>query len=383
MLPIMRLYTRYLISQLAVPLLVALLAVSGAVWLSQALQLVDLMVNKGLPISTFLYLTALVFPSLLLLILPLALFVAVLFTFNRLLGESELVAMKALGLGNGQLARPAVILALLVTLVCYLISLVGMPAASRAFKDLEHEIRNSFSLSLLQEGVFNTLAKGVTVYIDRRAPDGSLAGLLVEDDRDPQRRVTMMAERGFIVAGDEVPRIVLERGNRQERDASGQLSILHFETYTIDFRLAGDALPTRWRKPKERYVWELLSPGDDPDDRANYNRLVAAGHERLTTPLAPLVLALIGLAAILPADVNRRGYAWRLAAGALAAVVYQASTVAATSLATRWLGFVPLLYLVQLVPLLAAGWFLLAERGRARPAPRSAATLGPGAAAAR
>lgn len=378
----MRLYTRYLTGQLAVPLLVALLAVSGAVWLSQALQLVDLMVNKGLPISTFLYLTALVFPSLLLMILPLSLFVAALFTYNRLLVESELVAMKALGLGNGQLARAGILLAVVVTLLCYLISLVGMPVASRAFKDLEHEIRNSFSLSLLQEGVFNNVAKGVTVYVDRRAPDGSLAGLLVEDDRDPQRRVTMMAERGFIVSGEDVPRIVLERGNRQERDAEGRVAILHFESYTIDFQLAGDALPTRWRKPKERYIWELLNPGTDQDDRANYNRLVAAGHERLTTPLAPLVLALIGMAAILPADVNRRGYTWRLAAAALAAVAYQASTVAATSLATRWLGFVPLLYAVQLLPLLAAGWLLLAERGRGGAGRSGAATVRAGATSA-
>ncbi|MGH6913415.1 MAG: LptF/LptG family permease, partial [Geminicoccales bacterium] len=75
----MKLYARYLLWQLTLPALLATLAFSGAVWLSQSLRFVDLIVNKGLPITTFLYLTLLLFPSLLLVILPFALFCAVLF----------------------------------------------------------------------------------------------------------------------------------------------------------------------------------------------------------------------------------------------------------------------------------------------------------------
>ena len=89
----MKLYTRYLLSQLTLPVLIATLAFSGAVWLSQSLRFVDLIVNKGLPVTTFLYLTLLLFPSLLTVILPVALFSAVLFVYHRLLLESEVTAM--------------------------------------------------------------------------------------------------------------------------------------------------------------------------------------------------------------------------------------------------------------------------------------------------
>ena len=80
----MKIYLKYLVQQLVLPALLATVAFSGAVWLSQSLRFVDLIVNKGLPLTTFLYLTALLLPSLLLVVMPFALFCAVLFAYHRL-----------------------------------------------------------------------------------------------------------------------------------------------------------------------------------------------------------------------------------------------------------------------------------------------------------
>ena len=125
----MKLYAVYLFWQLTLPTLLATLAFSGAVWLSQSLRFVDLIVNKGLPITTFLYLTLLLFPSLLLVILPFALFCAVLFVYHRLILESELTVMKAVGLSNLQIAAPGLALAGIVTAIGYALSLYVMPFA--------------------------------------------------------------------------------------------------------------------------------------------------------------------------------------------------------------------------------------------------------------
>ena len=351
----MPVYVRYLLSQLAVPTLVAVIAVAGAVWLSQSLRLFDLIVNKGLPITTFLWLTALLFPSLLLVVLPLALLVSTIFTYARLWNDSELVALKASGRSNLELARPAVYLALLVTLVCYVIALFLMPAGARAFKDLEHEIRNTYTFVLLQEGVFNAPAPGITVYVDKRLPDGSLTGLLVNDARDPAAVSTITAEHGRLITVADEPRLVLERGTRQERDPKGQVSALHFDAYTVDLTtFSDDPESSRWRKPKERYLHELLWPSADIDDQKNLSRLISAAHDRMTTPLSPLVLVMIALAVLVPADLERRGYGRRIAIAIALATVQQAVQLAATSLSITSLAFVPLFYLAQIVPIVLA-----------------------------
>ena len=60
-----------------------------AIWLSQSLRFVDLIVNKGLPVVTFLYLALLLLPRFLTIVLPIALFCATLFTYNKLMNDSE------------------------------------------------------------------------------------------------------------------------------------------------------------------------------------------------------------------------------------------------------------------------------------------------------
>ncbi|WP_051329118.1 LPS export ABC transporter permease LptF [Geminicoccus roseus] len=363
----MPVYVRYLLSQLAVPTMVAVIAVAGAVWLSQSLRLFDLIVNKGLPATTFLWLTALLFPSLLLVVLPLALLVATIFTYARLWNDSELIALKASGRSDLDLAKPALYLAAIVTLVCYLISMVLMPAGARAFKDLEHEIRNSYTFVLLQEGVFNAPAPGVTVYVEQRQPDGSLSGLLVDDARNPDAASTITAERGVLVTVGDEPRLVLERGTRQERAPDGRVSALHFDAYTVDLTtLSDDEDSYRWRKPKERYLSELLWPADDVDDQKNRTRLISAAHDRLTTPLAPIVLVLIALAVLLPADLDRRGHGKRIALAVALATVQQLVQLAATSFTINSLTFLPLFYLAQIVPAVLAILVLTGQIGRRR-----------------
>ncbi|HET6519868.1 MAG TPA: LPS export ABC transporter permease LptF [Geminicoccaceae bacterium] len=366
----MRTYARYLFVQLAWPFAFATLAFSGAVWLSQSLRLVDLIVNKGLPVTTFLYLSVLLFPSLLAVILPAAVFCAVLFAYYRLMTESELIVMKAAGLSNLQLASPALALGAAVTAVGYAISLYFMPLAYRSFRDLQYELRQEMSHILLEPGVFNSPTPGVTVYVRGHDENGQLRGILFQDDREADQAITMMAETGYLLEGEAGPRFVLQSGNRQELDlAAERLSILYFDSYTVELAPGGPPAAVRWRKPKERYLHELLYPSDDPQDQREYNNLVAEAHQRLTWPLNALTFAVIAAAALLPRQHSRRAPSRALLGGVIAVLAVQALSLAAVSVAARSLALLPLLYLVPLVPGVL-GLALIA--GRLRP-PRAAA----------
>ncbi len=377
----MKLYMRYLLGQLALPALIALLAFSGAVWLSQSLRFVDLIVNKGLPVTTFLYLTLLLFPSLLLVILPVALFSAVLFVYHRLILESEVTAMKAVGLSNWQLASPGLVLAGIVTLIGYSISLYFMPLAFQSFRDLQYEIRRDFSYVLLQPGVFNTPVPGLTVYVREHRNDGSLTGILVHDERRGNLPVTMMAEEGFLVQGEQGPLFVLEDGSRQELDirraGAPNLSILHFNRYTLDLAAAAPPPDQRSPKPKELYLHELLSPGEPGLSDADRRELIAEGHRRLTWPLNATAFALIALGALLSHRFDRRGPWKRTLLAVVLAITVQVLSMAAGRMAERSLAFVPLIYVVAVLPGLVALAIISGWRPRlqtAMPVPRPAWT---------
>ena len=365
----MKLYLLYLLRQLALPMAFATLALSGAIWLSQSLRFVDLIVNKGVPATTFGYLTALLFPSLLMVILPFALFCAVLFAYHRLGVESEITVLKAVGLSNLQIAAPCLLLAAIVTLVVYAISLYFMPLAFRNFRDLQQQIERDFSYLLLQPGVFNSPTRGLTVYVREHRADGSLAGIVVHDERRRKLPVTMMAEEGTLVRGDEGPIFIMERGNRQELDAGDpdnpSLSILHFERYTLD--LAANASPPGERspKPKEQYVHELLDPPQSLSE-ARRNGRIAEAHKRLTWPLNALVFPLIGLAALLSRDFDRRGPWQSLLIATGGVIVVQALGMAIGSLAEQHLALIPLLYVATIAPAVVCLAVIIGPRQRRR-----------------
>ena len=131
---------KYILWKLVGPFAFFLLSLTGVIWLMQSLRFVDLIINKGLSASYFAQLTLLVLPGVLNIILPIALSAAVLYVYNRLDSDSEIVVMRSAGLGNLPLARPALLLALGVTVVGYFLSLYFMPMGQRTFMDMRTKL---------------------------------------------------------------------------------------------------------------------------------------------------------------------------------------------------------------------------------------------------
>src|SRR3546814_13755011 len=90
-----------------------------------------------------------------------------------MISDSELIVMRSAGLSQYSLAKPGLIVAILVTGFTFLLTLYLLPTSFRHFKDLQYPIRHDFTTVLLQEGVFNTLADGITVYVRDPGPDRS------------------------------------------------------------------------------------------------------------------------------------------------------------------------------------------------------------------
>src|SRR5215813_4320583 len=277
---------RYILRQCFGVMIFVTAALSAAIWLAQSLRLIDLIVNRGLSIDVFLYLAALILPRFLDIVLPVGVFIAVLFTFNRLTAESELVVMRSAGLSHFALAKPVLMLAGIAFLILTSLSIYFLPASNRAFKDLQFEIRNRFVSSLIQEGTFTTISDKLTIYVRSREDRGEVVGLLIHDNREPQRPVTILAERGLFAETPAGSRIVMANGSRQQFDIeTRKLSLLTFDRYTLDLDSLHDAPVVRFREPQERFLGELFFPPADADPALRL-AFTVEGHQRLLIPLS-------------------------------------------------------------------------------------------------
>lgn len=356
--------TRYILRQCFGVMIFVTAALSAAVWLAQSLRLVDLIVNRGLSVDVFLYLAALILPRFLDIVLPIGVFIAVLFTFNRMTAESELVVMRAAGLSPMALARPVLILAGIAFAVLMSLSLYFLPVANRAFKDLQFEIRNRFVSSLIQEGTFTTVSDKLTFYIRNRDNHGDVVGLMINDSRDPQRPVTILAERAAFVDTPAGSRIVMINGDRQQFDPqTKKLSVLTFSRYTLDLGALQDAPVVRFREAQERFLGELLfpPPGLDPVLRHSF---VIEANQRILIPLSVISFALIPLAFLLPGDFDRRGQLRRVMLAVGAAFAFELIGFGVNDLAARFAVVIPFSYVIVLLPAALSLGVLLRDRAR-------------------
>lgn len=367
--------TFYMVKQVAGVTIFVTVLLCLAIWLTQSLRLVDLIVNRGLPLSTFAYMATLLLPRFLVIVLPIAVFCAALFTFNRLISDSELVIMNSAGLSPFSLAKPAIYVASVVSLIVVSLNMYLLPISYRAFKDLQFSIRHDYSSVLLQEGVFNTLTDGITVFVRERGPKGELNGILVHDNRNLSQPVTMMAEQGALVRTDEGPRVILFNGNRQQVDRQGgQLSLLYFEKYTVDIGKAKAAGNKRWHEPRERFLADLLTPGRSPGDQQNRGKLIAEGHSRISATLLPLTYTIVGLAFLLGGSFNRRGQPVLMLCAIGTATLILILHLSAINLSAKIPTMIFGIYAVALVPL-ALGLFFLYSPIRRRIPPKTASVV--------
>ena len=366
---------RYMFRQLVWWTIVVAASLTCIVWLTQSLRFVEMIVNTGLSVTTFVTFTLLLLPSFLSLIGPIALFAAVMFTYTKMLNDSEIVVLRATGLSPLTIGRPALVLATIVMALGYLNSIYLMPSTFREFKDLQREFRSELSSLFLQEGVFNPVVAGVTVFIRERSKDGELYGIIIHDERRPNKPVTMMAEKGAIVSSESGPRVVMANGNRQEvREDDGRLSLLYFDRYTFDLSALNKSDIDLWREPRERFLHELFFPADQADNIFNFRKLRMEGIFRLSSPLLYIAFTAIGLAFLLGGEFNRRGQFLRILTAVCLVTTVQVVVLATKSIGERAPQIEPLMYGIPLITTIA--FLIITASGRTRRGRKTAPEAG-------
>ena len=353
-------FNKYVLGQLLVGMIFITAGLTCVIWLMQSLRFVEMIVNRGLTTGTFIYLTILLLPKFLSIILPIATFAVVVFIYSKLITDRELVIMRGAGLSQTALAKPALILAMLVVMFGYLLNLYLLPQSYRTFRALQWDIRYSFSHILLQEGTFNTVSKGITVYLRERTKDGQLLGILVRDQRNENKPFTLLAERGALMESKNGSRVIMFNGNRQNVDPkTRQMSILYFDRYIFELDTPKAVAESRYREARERTLKELFNLNKADVNPNDYGKFVVERHKRLISPFSALGFTLVGLACLITGSFHRRNQSRRSAFAITIIVCLQAAALGLENACAKNLDLVPLMYVNAILPIFGGYLFML------------------------
>lgn len=362
------LYDRYILRSLGLATFFTSIILAAIILLTQSLKFLELIINSGASSSVFWILTFLALPRFFEVILPIALMISTIFIYNRMMSDSEVVVMRAAGVSPMALARPALMLGLIVTIILLVITTWLAPVSLSSMVKMRQVIKTQYSTLLFREGIFNSVGKNLTVYIDNRNSKGELEGLLIHDSRpDLPAPVTIIAKRGVIVSSDEGQQVLVYDGSRQDfNQKTGALNRLDFERYSIDLP-EPEAVRMRWREPDERNFIELLNPNlENANDVKYYDKFKIEAHKRIVSPFLTFTFALIALSCLLLGPVNRRGQTKRIFIAVLLIIIFQSLYLSVFNITSNGIIGLFLMYSVVFVPIIFCLFLLSAVGEKAR-----------------
>jgi lipopolysaccharide export system permease protein len=288
---------RYIFRTTLASFAVVLVSLTGVIWITQALRGIDLMTSQGQTILTFLGITSLVIPALVLIISPIALMIAVSHTLHKLATDSEIIVMNAAGFSPVRLFRPFIFATLVVALIVAFIAAYLAPEGLRRIKQWDAEITADVLTNVLQPGRFAQLDQNLTIRIRERLPGGLLKGIFIDDRRDPKERVSIVADHGTVVKNEGGSFLILEDGNLERFEAGKRdPALVAFGRYGFDMSKFNQSHDVTLGI-RERYLWELMSPEEsDPIYKQLPGQFRAELHDRFMSPIYPFAFAALTFA---------------------------------------------------------------------------------------
>lgn len=312
----MTLIQGYLFRQVALPVSAAVGALCGISLLSQSLDQLEVIVERGQSVWVMAKLTLLALPQLLAVILPIGLFVGALVALTRLQREQELTAVFAGGVSRWQVIRPAALIAAAAAVLTLLIGALIQPMAQREARNQAFAVRTDLAALLVEEGRFVQGPNGLTVYVQQVEQNGLLKNLFVYLE-DGDRVTTWDAAEARFGRIDGEPYLTMRGGSWQRFSNNGVLEYLSFDGYNFPLARFTETDETIRYKPADLYLTELLNPSPATLDRvAARGELAAEAHSRLSAPLYALMAMALALHAIIGGAYSRTGYAMRIAMAA-------------------------------------------------------------------
>jgi lipopolysaccharide export system permease protein len=286
---------RYILKTAGGAFFAVLLVLTSMVWVTTALRQFNLLTSQGQTIWVFLWVTALSLPTLMVVVAPIALFLAIVFTLHRLNSDSELVAMSAAGASPWMLFRAPLALSIVVAVVSMFVSAELSAQSLRSLRTQLAQVNADVVANVAQPGRFTRIGGGLTFHVRERGPNGALLGIFIDDSRDRTQSTTYIADRGRIVPSGSAIILVLEDGSLQRSGRNS--SIVQFERYGFDLSQFNPASAVATDRAAFRSIGELLWPSsDDKLSTQDSDRFRVELHKRLSTPLYPIAAFVIAFA---------------------------------------------------------------------------------------
>jgi LPS export ABC transporter permease LptG/LPS export ABC transporter permease LptF len=334
----MRILTRYIVKETIGPTLLGFGFYTFIIIMRVLFDLAGMIIGKSLPAAVVGRLLLLSLPHVVVLTVPMGLLFGILIAVGRLSSDSEIIAMRALGLSTSIIYRPVFYFSFVIFLINLYLMNVVLPKGNTQLQSLKAEILTASVEKEIKPRTFFGDYESFIIYVNDVDPrtgqwkgvfvsengaeenngditSNNLAGGLANAGEHPVSRTqrVIIARRGSLGIIPETKQIwlnltdaqthVSETGKPEKYDLNRNAS----QRVLLPDRLSGgDPAVRSARQLRELTLRELMQQARvlSHTDRVLYRMAKVEIHKKFTFPFACLALGLVGL----PLGItNRRG----------------------------------------------------------------------------
>ena len=304
------------------------LLLSVILFVQQAGRFSDIFFSANIPKNLVWQLTFALVPNVIAFTCPMAVLVGVIIGLSKMQGDSELIAIRAAGVGNFQITLPIIFLGVLLSSLAFFINLNGVPFAAQIVRQVALQTALYKLESPIEPGVFNTEINGYTIYVkDGDFEKGTWKNIFIYNEDKPNNSLRLITSRsGRIDTKEESSELVLE--NAVVNTFSTEKDAEKFVSENVgQIRLA--------IKTKRGEIIEKISKSEETPEELGLRELAQLARtkegkekieaqilwqRRIILSITPLIFALLGTALVLRFNRGGRGFGIFLALVSL--VVY-------------------------------------------------------------
>ncbi len=297
----MKILRNYFLKEFIGPLFLVLGVVTFVMILGNLIKIADLIINKGVALTSVLKLFALMIPSLLTYTLPISVLTAVLLSLGRLSGDNEIVAIKASGINLFTLMLPLIIVGLILSLILVVFNDRVIPYAHYTMRKAVVEVGVKNPTAALEPGVFIDSFENYILFIYGIEQNKLYNVRIYQPQGEDKPTRTIVAKRGEFIAVPEKNAIKMKLidGTSDEPDPENPSNFykLNFKTYFMTLNLAKMQDKDKiGKKAKDMTIKELMEKIEEvKKDKIDPAPLLTEINKKISLAFSCLVFILLGM----------------------------------------------------------------------------------------
>ena len=230
---------KYFFQQFLYNFSIVLFSLASIVWIVQAVNFLDLVVEDGHAFSVYFSYSLLTIPKIITRLIPFCFLTAVLLTILKLEKDNELIVLWTSGLNKMKIVNFIFFLSLLVMIIQLIMASTISPASGSFSRSLIKQSSLHFLPTLIKAKKFIDVVEDVTFFVEKKSSDGIMENVFIRDENkilkdSSQKSSTIYAKEGYINQKKNKKFLILFNGSIQKESLDGKINFIKFDKIILN-----------------------------------------------------------------------------------------------------------------------------------------------------